>query len=159
MLIHLKTVEKRGCHRYSLYRCHCGNEKVIREDSVKRGQTSCGCARGEHLQTHGKAHTVEATMLDRSKSRARKKGFEHNIDIDDIIIPKTCPLLGIPIFQGKDKVCPNSPTLDRYDSSKGYIKGNVWVISYRANTIKSDATNDELELISRNLRVKSPDRL
>ena len=108
------------------------------------------------MRTHGRSHTVEAAMLDRSKSRAKKKRFEHNIDIDDIVIPETCPLLNIPIFQGTVTVCPNSPTLDRIDSSKGYVKGNVWVISYRANTIKSDATYDELQLIARNLREAHP---
>lgn len=98
-------------------------------------------------------------MLERSRSRARKKGFEHNIDIDDIFIPKVCPLLGIPLFQGKDCVIPNSPTLDRIDSSKGYVKGNVWVISYKANTIKNNATVEELEQIARKLRAKIEGRL
>ncbi len=158
-LIHLKKVEKRGCHRYSLYKCTCGNEKVIREDAVKRGQSSCGCARGAHLRTHGLAYTNLQYMLDRSKSRARKKGFEHNIDIHDINIPAVCPLLGIPLFSGNVTVGPNSPTLDRLDSSKGYIKGNVWVISYRANTIKNDATPEELERIARGVRKEIKSRL
>jgi hypothetical protein len=90
-------------------------------------------------------------MLDRSKTRAKKKGLEHNITIDDIVIPDMCPLLGIPIFQGSGRVCANSPTLDRISSAKGYVKGNVWVVSYRANTIKSDATFEELIQIGRNL--------
>lgn len=98
-------------------------------------------------------------MLDRSKSRAKRKGFEHNITIEDIIIPKNCPLLGIPLFAGKESVCPNSPTLDRIDSSKGYVKGNVWVISYKANTIKSNATLEELEAIAANFRAKIEGRL
>ena len=98
-------------------------------------------------------------MLDRSKSRARKKGFEHNIELDDIVIPETCPLLGIRLYKGSESVGPNSPTLDRIDSSQGYIKGNVWVISYRANTIKNDATIEELELIARGLRKKDEGRL
>lgn len=90
-------------------------------------------------------------MLNRSKSRAKKKGFEHNIDLDDISIPDKCPLLGIPIFKGESSVQENSPTLDRIDSSKGYVKGNVWVISYKANTIKSNATPEELLAIATRL--------
>lgn len=42
----------------------------------------------------------------------------------------------------------DSYSLDRIDSSKGYIKGNVWVISLRANRIKNDSTPDELRLIA-----------
>lgn len=159
MLIRLADDFRRSCHTYGLYLCHCGNKKVIRDDAVKRGQVSCGCHRGINLRTHGMADTLEANMLDRSKSRAKRKGFEHNITIEDIIIPKNCPLLGIPLFAGKESVCPNSPTLDRIDSSKGYVKGNVWVISYKANTIKSNATLEELEAIAANFRAKIEGRL
>ena len=137
--------------RYSLYECTCGVIKEIRDDAVKSGQRSCGCLRGANFITHGKGNTLEAYMLDRSKSRAKKKGFEHTITLEDIQIPDKCPLLGIPLFAGQGTVCPNSPTLDRIDSFKGYIKGNVWVISYKANTIKSNATPEELLLIATRL--------
>lgn len=161
MLKRLEDDPKRGAgtHTYGLYQCHCGNQKVIRDDAVKRGQESCGCHRGKNLITHGRAFTEEAYMLHRSRSRAKKKGFEHNITIDDIIIPKMCPLLNIPLFKGQECVIPNSPTLDRIDSSKGYIKGNVWVISYKANTIKSNATIEELETIASRFRAKIEGRL
>lgn len=159
MLTRLRDDSRRGCHTYGFYQCDCGIKKVIRDDAVNRGQISCGCQRGVNLKTHGRAHTPEAYMLDRSKSRARKKGFEHTITIDDIVIPDKCPLLGIPLFPGQGGVCPNSPTLDRIDSSKGYIKDNVWVISYKANTIKNNATLSELEAITTNLRSKIEGRL
>lgn len=90
-------------------------------------------------------------MVQRSRSRAKRKGFEHNIDVHDVVIPEYCPLLGIKLHKGDGGVCPNSPTLDRIDNSKGYVKGNVWVISYRANTIKSDATIEELRQIATRL--------
>ncbi len=95
--------------------------------------------------------SLEQAMLNRSKSRAKRKGFEHNIKLDDISIPDNCPLLGIPLIKGQDSVQENSPTLDRIDSFKGYIKGNVWVISYKANTIKSNATPEELLRIATRL--------
>lgn len=95
--------------------------------------------------------TVEQSMLNRSKSRAKKKGFEHDIALEDIVIPDKCPLLGIPLIKGENSVHDNSPTLDRIDSTKGYVKGNVWVISYKANTIKSNATPEELLTIATRL--------
>jgi len=148
MLTRLRDASRK---RYGVYVCHCGVTKEVRDDSVKAGQQSCGCLRGANLVTHGRGNTLEAYMLDRSKSRAKKKGFEHNITIEDIIIPNKCPLLEIPLFPGQGEVCSNSPTLDRIDSSKGYIKGNVWVISYKANTIKSNATPEELLRIATRL--------
>lgn len=55
-----------------------------------------------------------------------------------------CPVLGIPLFKGTGKLTDNSPTLDRIDSTGGYTKDNVLVVSARANRIKSDATIEEL---------------
>ena len=91
-------------------------------------------------------------MLSHAKTRQRLYGHELNIDIDDIIIPDTCPLLGIPLYisEGRKSVKANSPSLDRIDPKKGYIKGNVWVISHRANTIKSDASLDDMILLIEN---------
>lgn len=45
-----------------------------------------------------------------------------------------------------------SPSLDRIDSSKGYVKGNVRVISARANMLKNNATVEELTLVLKDLK-------
>ena len=94
----------------------------------------------------------EANMLHQSKARAKKRGLEFNLDVSDIIIPEVCPLLDIPLYMAEGVISDNSPSLDRIDSSKGYIKGNVWVISARANAIKSNATSDEILQIGYRLR-------
>jgi len=91
-------------------------------------------------------------MLNSAKRRSKKMGVEFNLTLDDIIIPNKCPLLEIELFNGNGSHCSNSPSLDRIDSSLGYIKGNVHVISFRANTIKQDATIDELQLLINNLK-------
>ena len=63
-------------------------------------------------------------------------------------IPKYCPVLGIEIKSNTTNApLDSSPSLDRIDSSKGYIKGNVRIISNRANRIKSDATIEELRKV------------
>jgi hypothetical protein len=67
----------------------------------------------------------------------------------DIDIPVICPVLGIPIMMGtnegmKTGPSPYSPSVDRIDNTKGYIKGNVQVISHKANTMKNSATPEQL---------------
>jgi hypothetical protein len=53
-------------------------------------------------------------------------------------------VFGTPInFENKNNV----PTLDRIDSTKGYIKENIQVISFKANRLKNNATVDELKSI------------
>lgn len=83
-------------------------------------------------------------MLYSTRYNSKKRGLEFNLTLKDIVIPDTCPLLGIKLKKGQGKICPASPTLDRIDSTKGYVPGNVWVISHRANCIKNDSTPDEL---------------
>lgn len=94
-------------------------------------------------------------MLASAKQRALLYGRECTIVLEDIIIPEHCPLLGIKIINGTRQVKNNSPTLDRKDSTCGYVPGNIWVISWRANRIKSDGTLEELKLMVQNWPVIS----
>lgn len=86
-----------------------------------------------------------AQMLRRLRTRAKVKGLEFSLTAEDIFIPDICPILGISLKE-------NSPSLDRVDNSKGYIKSNVRVVSSRANTLKRDASLEELEKIVEYMR-------
>lgn len=98
------------------------------------------------------ANSKEKNMLQNAKQRAKKNNFEFNLELSDIIIPQFCPLLGIELSRtNTGNVLPNSPTLDRINNSKGYIKGNIWVISYQANTMKSNANRDQLIRFAREI--------
>lgn len=83
-----------------------------------------------------------------AKGRAKTRGLEFNIEVSDIVIPEFCPVLGLKLEKGKGEQQDSSPTLDRIDSSKGYIKGNIEVISWRANRLKNDATPEELRKVA-----------
>lgn len=88
-------------------------------------------------------------LLKGAKRRAKNKGLEYDLTLDDIKVPEACPVLGIPLrlSQGKQGPGHNSPSLDRVDNTLGYIKGNVIVISARANMLKKDATIEELRAV------------
>lgn len=81
------------------------------------------------------------------------KEIEFNLKPLDIPnIPDFCPILGIEIKKDNRVVADNSPSLDRIDPKKGYIKGNIRIISNRANRIKSDANYKELYLVYKDLK-------
>lgn len=88
-------------------------------------------------------------MLTDSRKRAKARGMEHLISKEDIIIPEFCPVLGIRLEVGIGKREPHSPSIDRVDNSKGYIPGNVRVISSRANTLKGDGAVWEFKEVIR----------
>lgn len=94
----------------------------------------------------------EVHMLARIKTRAKLKGLAFDLTAEDIHIPKRCPILGIRLEVSSGTATDNSPELDRIDNRKGYVRGNVHVISRRANRIKNDATLAELEKIASYLR-------
>ena len=87
----------------------------------------------------------------RAHTHRRSVPKEFNIDVDylkQIDTTDICPILGIPMQwdagSGNLKQHPNTKSLDRIDSSRGYIKGNVQIISWRANQLKRNATREEL---------------
>lgn len=95
-------------------------------------------------------------MWKAAKNRALHRGIEFTIDEADIVIPEKCPLLGVPFQFGTKGNYHYSPSLDRIDNTKGYIKGNVWVISMKANTMKNSATPKELESFCKGILRYSP---
>lgn len=97
---------------------------------------------------------MHCTEYWQAKKRAKENGFEFSITPDDIVIPEICPLLQIPIFRNVGVLGGNSPSLDRIDSSRGYISGNVWVISHRANAIKNNSTIKEMKMLLKNWEKK-----
>ena len=96
----------------------------------------------EHDRKRGAS--IDRGLIQPARKRAKQRGLEFNIEISDIKIPEYCPVLGIKLERGQKNSCRSSPSLDRIDSTKGYIKGNVWIISHLANTMKSNATTEEL---------------
>lgn len=89
-------------------------------------------------------------------ARARKKGYQNYDSKEDLYnylmsiggVPKKCPILGLDLVYGGGS-SGNSPSLDRIDVTKGYVVGNVWYISARANMMKNNASFKELQKFSK----------
>lgn len=82
----------------------------------------------------------------RIQQRCLKRNIEFNLTIEDFDIPDICPALGCKIIVSDPKKF-QTPSMDRIDPKRGYVKGNVRVISYRANQIKSNSSLEEMEAV------------
>lgn len=114
------------------YHAHCSPDE-LKERTTK--------------QLERRAQNPIPWMLASCKARAKKFKLEFNLEKEDISIPEICPVLGIKLMMAKGRMNHNSPTLDRINNALGYVKGNVHVISWRANALKNNATADEIKLI------------
>jgi hypothetical protein len=83
-----------------------------------------------------------------AKKRARLRGVPFGLTLADIIVPAVCPVLGIQLSVGAGRSTDASPTLDRIVPPLGYIRGNIIVISNKANRIKNDATIEDLRRVA-----------
>lgn len=88
----------------------------------------------------------------KAKMYARLYHREIDISLSDIPeIPEHCPVfpwIKILVRIGHRHRSDSSPSLDRIDSSKGYVKGNIRIISWRANLLKNNGTLQEFEALA-----------
>jgi len=128
-------------------KCDCGAIHEVDGGSLRNdGVQKCrSCAAKSRPPGHGK--TVRY-LLHNAKARSKKLGLPCTITLDDIKVPDYCPLLGIQIKTNNTAVDDYSPSLDRIIPELGYIPQNIIVVSFRANTIKQNATPSELRMIA-----------
>lgn len=118
--------------------------KIYMEDPNKRASVNEG-------QRRRSCRYAVKRLYDNAKTRANRRGLSFDLTVEDIIIPEICPILEIPLFTGTKGNYNNSPSLDRIDNTKGYIKGNVAVISSLANSMKNQATFKQLYTFQKNI--------
>ena len=97
-------------------------------------------------------HNWHRRLYNSAKYSAQRRGLAFEIKLDDIIIPEVCLYLGVTLTKVLRKgFVPTNPSIDRIDSSKGYIKGNIQVISRLANAMKQNATKEQLHKFATNI--------
>jgi len=103
---------------------------------------------------HEQPETWKIQILRRARARAKAKGLPFSLTPADLRIPERCPVLGVPIklIDELDRMLyagptPHAPSIDRLDNTKGYVPGNIRIISFRANSLKSDAKTEEIRAL------------
>jgi hypothetical protein len=96
-----------------------------------------------------------SVAVNNSRARAKTKGLDHTLTVEQLLplCVGVCPALGCELTYGNDRSLWYAAALDRIDNDRGYTADNVWVISMRANRIKTDATVEEIEAVAGALRL------
>ena len=100
---------------------------------------------------------VSQTMTS-ARSRAKKHGYDFNIDskyVTKLILQSNgeCQATGLPMSTTYH--CPFKASLDRIDSNKGYVKGNVRVVITMFNYMKQDYTDSQFALVAKAFAKKN----
>jgi hypothetical protein len=136
-----------------LCKCKCGSVKHINGKHLKKAKiTSCGCKRNKQSPRRTGYKEIPGNHLQSIKLKAAKRNLEFTIsdkEIWDIYLEqnKKCALSGIaidfPLNQNKKYRSCQTASLDRIDSSKGYVTGNVQWVHKHINLMKQDLLNEE----------------
>lgn len=128
-----------------------------RLDGRKQQCKACQNAATVARVTKNPKRTLLKAMLRNAKQRSKELGLPCDIDFDHLqeLYVDNCPIFNIALkWESRigtgvtNKAYPNSPSLDRIDPERGYVKGNVWIISHKANAIKNNATHEQLRLVT-----------
>jgi hypothetical protein len=133
------TTEAHRAKRRAYYAKNKARFRRIQRRYEKKHRAKIRAARKRYAAAHPKL-----LMLLQAKHRAKKRGLPFNLKQADFEIPLCCPVLNIPLRPGVKHSHDASPSLDRIKPELGYVRGNVAVISQRANTIKGFASALEL---------------
>lgn len=130
-------------------------EQKAEEQRRKRERIAADPERLERRRAQTRAsyeRNKELWILGNIRTRARQQGVPFDLTVADILPPAVCPVLGIPLVRNdqgsKGGPQPNSPAVDRIFPERGYVKGNVIVVSHLANCIKQNATPDQIRRVA-----------
>lgn len=98
---------------------------------------------------------IRGYIIRNSKFMAKRRGIFFDLQYTDFELPEYCPILNVKLEYGagKNGNSPYHATLDRIDNSKGYIKGNVMIISRLANAMKNEASFEQLQQFINNYSI------
>ena len=142
-----------------LKRCsRCLTVKPLSEFGARKNSTdglnghcrACICEKHKKWKQDNPVRYLCSNMLAQAKKRAAASGRDFDLTLADVldVVVIECPILKTPLRweykHGAGGPDERSPSLDRIDNSRGYVKGNIAIISHRANSIKNCLTIDQI---------------
>lgn len=149
-------------------KCDCGNTIKAKTSLLNNGAVkSCGCLAkdsliglnnyqakrtiakyGKYVSSKDPIYVRSANIMGRSRKFGIPNDFDSTLDLVMYlkdISQERCPVFGKKLVSGVGQSHQWSPSVDRIIPSKGYVRGNLQVISLFANNIKQDATPKQLK--------------
>lgn len=156
LLIERIAVKKLGVWRVR-WRClcDCGTRVIRGHDYLKNTPSpSCGCThrkqwKAEQCPRWKGCGELSGAYFSRTIKSAKRRGIEFRLSINQlwqlfVAQEGKCALTGLPLRFGRyeDRIPEYRQTasLDRIDSEKGYIQGNVWWVHKDVNLMKNELT-------------------
>jgi hypothetical protein len=105
--------------------------------------------RRDDANHHWKVNNRARHLLNQCRGSAKKRKQECTITVDaieEMLVPMVCAVTGLPLtweYGGDSAHNPWMPSIDRLDSSKGYVPGNVRAVCWAFNQMRGDF-NDEV---------------
>ena len=135
--------KQKGGKRFSTIRnCKECHKRYQREQRVRNNSSDV------------EYHSIREN-LNGARKRAKKYGYPFDIVIEDLMpFPTHCEIFDIELTYGENNK-HSGASLDKVIPSLGYVKGNVKIISSRANNMKGDSTLDDLKNMIQYIEVYS----
>lgn len=123
-------------------RYHAGGRlKKLEAEKRYRSRPEVATSRAEYVAQR-RAGQWSKTKIAELRCRARRIGVPFDLVESDLVLPKICPIFGTPLVIGGAR--NDAPSVDRIIPTKGYVRGNIVVVSNRANSLKRESTLAEM---------------
>lgn len=138
--------------------CQCGKEKIVRGNYLtEKRVVSCGCKKNRKGKDHPgwKGYgELSGTHLNSIKSNAKHRSIQYSVSPEylwNLFLKQNrqCALTGNPLVMNNDS--ERTASLDRKDSDKGYVEGNVQWVHKTINSMKMDLSESEFLKWCRNV--------
>lgn len=145
-------IDPKNHNAYWKCRCDCGGESIVKADSLVKGATaSCGClvtrtgASHPRWKGHGE---ISSSQWTHTKRNADHRNIPFEITIEEawalfLTQRRCCALTGEPLHLRRCRGEFPSASLDRIDSTKGYVLSNVQWVQKQVNLAKRDVPQDD----------------
>jgi hypothetical protein len=141
----------RLCKRESAMKSYFKNDVNRKMTAKRREWTEEDKILNNERQKFYYWNRIKKRLLYLAKERSKKYNIPFNITSKDIILPELCPYLNVPFQKGTKDYKWYTYSIDKIIPELGYVKGNIQVITYLANTMKNKATKEELINFAKNI--------